>query len=46
MRIYDNGDKGFFVKCTPDEKAELIKALKEADAKAWIERQEEAINPK
>jgi hypothetical protein len=28
MKIFDNGDKGFFVKCTPDEKAKLIEALK------------------
>jgi hypothetical protein len=33
MRIFDNGDKGFFVKCTPDEKAKLIEALKRAMAK-------------
>ena len=28
MRIFDNGDKGFFVKCTPDEKAKIIDWIK------------------
>ena len=29
MKIFDNGDKGFFVKCTPDEKAAMIKDIEE-----------------